>query len=213
MIRMSDITAYITCPRLCYYRVHYGEGSFTEVNAVREIYMSYRRGFDLYWAEERCKNLYESFDGRVFKKAAEKFVFIPELEKLRAVDWDVVVRSEKLGVVMVIDEIVEDNGQHPLFVSTNPPVRDVWFRDAVKAAVASILGVGGRSYFYYACTGDLRDFTPNSGIRRRAIKLIERVRMVKQGFLPERREGGYCEYCNFSEECETKPETFASKFL
>ncbi len=214
MIRMGDITAYATCPRLCYYRVHYGDSSFTEMNAVREIYMSYRRSFDLCWAEERCRNLYESFDEHVFKKAAEKFILSPELRKLKAVDWDVVAKSERLGVVMVIDEIVEDKGkQHPLFVSTNPPERDVWFRDAVKAAVASILGVGDKSYFYYAYTGELRDFTPNLGIRRRAIKLIERVKMVKRGFLPERRESGYCKYCRFLEECKMKPETFASKFL
>ncbi len=214
MIRMGDVTAYIVCPRLCYYRVHCAEDSFTEVNAAKEIYVSYRQDFDLEWAEERCRNLYDFFDEHVFSKAAEKFILSPELAELKAVDWDVVVKSAKLGVVMTVDEIVECNGKrYPLFVSTNPPERDVWFRDAVKAAVAYMLGVGDSSYFYYAYAGELREFTPGLGVRRRAIKLIERVKMVKRGFLPERKESGYCKYCSFSEECRMSPETFASKFL
>ncbi len=213
MIRMSDITAYLICPRLCYYRVHYGDDSFTETNAVREIYMSHRRGFDIHWAEERCRSLYGSFDPEIFTKAAEKFVLSPKLDELRAVDWDIVVKSEKLGLSMVVDELVEKESCNPLFISTIPPERGVWFRDVLKAVVADMMGVGSLSYFYYAYTGDLRTCRANLGMRRKAIKLIERVRMVKKGFLPERKEGGYCAYCNFSEECGRKPETFASKFL
>ncbi|MEM0022078.1 MAG: hypothetical protein QXK44_00835 [Archaeoglobaceae archaeon] len=35
MIKLSHITSYLTCPRLAYYRLKFGEDSFTEKHAVK----------------------------------------------------------------------------------------------------------------------------------------------------------------------------------
>ncbi|WP_202320576.1 PD-(D/E)XK nuclease family protein [Archaeoglobus neptunius] len=211
MIGLSHVVSYLTCPRLCYYRIHFGENVFAEIHAVREIYFSFRQGFDLEWAESRTRSLYENFDEGVFRRAAEKFVYIDH--GLRTVDFDVYVRSEKLGVGMVVDEIVRDGERDvPLFISLNPPEKGVWLRDVIKAGFAALIGFDG-ARIYYAYSGDLRSAETGYGTKRRVLKLIERVKMVERGFLPEKRESKYCDLCNFKEECHSKPETFASKFL
>jgi len=212
MIKLSHITSYITCPRLCYYRLHFEDEVFTEMNAVREIYLSFRRGFDLKWAEERAKALYSNFDYEVFKKASEKFVY-REIG-LKTVEWDTVLKSERLEVVMTIDEIVSDGQREfPLFLSLNSPEEGIWFKDVIKAGIAGIIAGYDESKIYYAYSGELRDVEVSYGIKRKALKLIERVKMIKKGFLPERRESEYCRFCSFKEDCKAKPETFASKFL
>jgi len=83
MIKLSHLTSYITCPRLCYFRIHAYEESFTEFAAVREIYLSMRQGFDLDWARERAKALHEAFDEGIFESAANKFVLgLPHITTL-----------------------------------------------------------------------------------------------------------------------------------
>lgn len=214
VIRLSHITSYLICPRLCYYRIHFVDESFTEINAVREIYISIRRGFDVQWAENRAKSLYNKFDYNVFNSARRKFVYNSLLQKLNSKDWDVVLKSERLGVVMTVDEIVMDgDSEIPLFVSLKPPENGVWFKDVIKAGLAGIIAGYRKAKVYYAYSGDIRDVKINYSVKRKVVKLIERVRMVKNGYLPERREGKYCNYCSFSEECKLQPETFSSKFL
>ncbi|MBO8180345.1 MAG: Dna2/Cas4 domain-containing protein [Archaeoglobus sp.] len=212
MIKLSHLTSYITCPRLCYFRIHDGDESFTEFAAIREIYLSMRQGFDLDWARKRARALHKAFDDIVFDSAARKFVY-PQID-CKTVDIDIVLKSESLGLLVSVEEIVECNGEAvPLFISLNPPEKGVWMRDMIKAGAASIAGNYSNALIYYAYTGDVRRVEVTFSLRRKVIKLIERVKLIQRGFLPERRESRYCDYCSFSEECERKSETFASKFL
>lgn len=214
MIPLSTITSYLTCPRLCYYRINYGESVFTEYQAIREIYLSLRMGFDLEWARNRAESVNDDFDPEIFDNAAKKFIFKQFLNDLKPVDWDVVVKSDKLGIVAIIDEIVEFDGvKTPLFVGLNAPDKNVWFKDAIKIAAVSLASNYGKGLIYYAYSGELRKLDVSFGLRRKALKLIERVKMVSKGFLPERRESKYCEFCSFADECNRQPETFASRFL
>lgn len=212
MIRLSQITSYLTCPRLCYYRTHFGEHSFTESMAAREIYLSLRQGFDEEWARRRCETLYENYNNEIFDSALKKFVYADH--GFKTVEVDAVAKNEKLGIVVSIDEVLKvDSDKLPLFVALNPPERGVWFKDMVKAGAAGIVAGFRRCFIYYAYAGELRDVEITHSVKRRVLKLVERVKLIRKGFLPERRESGYCNYCSFREECESKPETFASKFL
>ncbi|MCX7727273.1 MAG: hypothetical protein N2053_10550, partial [Chitinispirillaceae bacterium] len=208
------ITSYLTCPRLAYYRYHFGDRRFSEKQAVREIYLSLRRGFGIEWAKQRILATTETFNEEVFENALKKFVLSKSLEELRSADWDVVFTSEELGVSLVVDEMIEFNGEnYPLFVSLNAPKEGVWFPDQIKIGVTALITKLNRGFVYYAYSGYLRIVEANIGIRRKAIKLIERLKMVKNGFLPERNEIEYCKICSFAEDCKSRPETFASKFL
>ena len=212
MIKLSHLTSYVTCPRLCYFRIHAGEESFTEFNAAREIYLSLRQGFDLEWAKMRARALHEAFDESIFDSAAGKFVY-PRIN-CKSVEVDAVLKSEKLDLLVSVEEIVECNGERiPLFLSLTPPEKGVWMKDMIKAGAAALAGNYSNALIYYAYTGDIRIVEATFNLKRRVIKLIERVKFVKRGFLPERRESGYCDYCSFREECESRAETFASKFL
>ena len=73
MINVSDLTGYLTCPRLCYFRMRFGT-KLNEMNAVREIYLSLRKGYDLTWAENRFLEL--GGDKEVFKRR-----YLPKLSK------------------------------------------------------------------------------------------------------------------------------------
>ncbi len=214
MIQLGHLTSYLTCPRLCYYRLHSGERTFTEYQAVREIYISLRRGFGLSWAEERARALNEEFNEDVFKRAAQNFVYDDVLKDFKPIDWDVQILAEKLGIAMIVDEIVEFNSEiYPLFVGLRAPKSGVWFKDAVKIAVASFAKGYGAGLVYYAYSGEIRRSEVTIATKRKVLKLTERVKMVAGGFLPERRRSEYCRFCSFAEECRQEPETFASKFL
>lgn len=214
MIKLSHITSYLICPRLAYYRYHFGEEHFTERKAVREIYLSFRKGFGVEWAKQRILAMNESFNEEVFDNALKKFVFSDILTDLKSLDWDVVFTSENLGISLLVDELVEFRGENfPLFVSLNAPKEGVWFPELIKAGVTALVASFKKSLFYYAYSGELRVAEANIGARRKALKLIERLKMIKNGFLPERNETNYCKICRFAEDCRSRPETFASKFL
>uniref|UniRef100_A0A7J2TGE6 Dna2/Cas4 domain-containing protein n=1 Tax=Archaeoglobus fulgidus TaxID=2234 RepID=A0A7J2TGE6_ARCFL len=214
MLRLSHILSYLTCPRLAYYRLKFGEKSFTEKHAVREIYKSLRRGFDVEWARERARAISENYSEDIFTQALRKFKFSKSLEDFKALEWDVVYTSEKLGVSMTIDEIVEYRGKiYPLFVSLNAPKDGVWLQDSIRAGIASLVANFESSLFYYAYSGEIRFVDTNFSLKRKSFKLIERLKMLEKGFIPERKEGKYCKVCPFLEDCKNRPETFASKFL
>ncbi|MCS7118702.1 MAG: hypothetical protein RMH75_01430 [Archaeoglobaceae archaeon] len=214
MIKLSHIISYLTCPRLAYYRFKFGERSFTEKNAVREIYQSLRRGFGIEWARERAKTMNENYSEEVFNQAVHKFKFSQALEEFRALDWDVVFNSEKFGITLTVDEIVEfKNDEYPLFVSLNAPKIGVWFQDLIRAGIISLVTVFDKIFLYYAYSGEIRIAESSFNLKRKALKLIERLKMIEKGFLPERNEGEYCKFCKFFDDCNRIPETFASKFL
>lgn len=214
MIKLSHITSYLTCPRLAYYRYHFGENRFSEKQAVREIYLSLRRGFGLEWAKQRILAMNESFDEEIYNNALKKFILSKRLEDLRSLDWDVVFTSKEFDVALAIDEIVEFNGEKfPLFVSLSAPPQGVWFPDQIRSGVTALITKLNKSMIYYAYSGEIRVAEASFGVRRKALKLLERLKMIKNGFLPERNETSYCKNCSFAVDCKSTPETFASKFL
>ncbi len=214
---VSEISAYVVCPRLCYFRMR-DKIKPTELNAVKEIYLSRRKGFDESWAFERFSQMFD--DEELFRRASENFKFDRSLERLKPVDWEIRLKSEKIRLRGILDELVEyGDRRFPLVLSLRSPKDDVWFRDRIKlAAFCMLLKANGvnceRGFVYHCFDGKLRAVEIGRKDRYYVLKLIERVLRLKKGFVPEKtRNTKICEKCDYVEVCSSKPSTFASKFL
>ncbi len=214
---VSEISAYVVCPRLCYFRMR-DKIKPTELNAVKEIYLSRRKGFDESWAFERFSQMFD--DEELFRRASENFKFDRSLERLKPVDWEIRLKSEKIRLRGILDELVEyGDRRFPLVLSLRSPKDDVWFRDRIKlAAFCMLLKANGvnceRGFVYHCFDGKLRAVEIGRKDRYYVLKLIERVLRLKKGFVPEKtRNTKICEKCDYVEACSSKPSTFASKFL
>ncbi|AKG92103.1 hypothetical protein GAH_00552 [Geoglobus ahangari] len=210
MLRVSDVTSFITCPRLAYFRIHHWVERATEYHAAREIYLSLRKGYGYEWAFERFSTLFpESED--VFRAAASKFRMSDELEGLQPVAWEVHFESERLGLRGVVDEVLE--GDRFLVVMLTKNSEEFTFRERMRlAALCAISGMDG-GYAYYAYDGKLMFYSASRRDRYNLLRLLEKLRRIEKGFLPERKESERCEFCEYRESCETKPSTFLSRFF
>ncbi len=214
---VGEISSYLICPRLCYFRMR-DKIRATELNAAKEIYLSLRKGFNESWAFERFRQNFE--DEEPFKRALTKFKLEESVRNLKPVDWEIRLESERIRLKGVLDEIVEFEGKrYPLIISLRSPEDGVWFRDRIKLAAFCMLlkdaGIECRRGFVYHCfDGDLRSAEVSRRDRFHVLKLVERVLRLKNGFVPEKTKNTkICERCDYRDVCESKPSTFASKFL
>jgi len=213
---VSEIASYVICPRLCYFRLR-DKPKPMEINAVKEIYLSLRKGFDLSWAEKRFEELYGEIE--TFKKALSDFKEIDDLGFLKPLDWELKLTSEKYRLKGILDELVEFKGKaHPLVLSLRSPKDDVWFKDKIRiSAFCMLLGEKGldcnSGFVYYCYSGDVKRVEVSRRDRYYVLKLVERVLRLKKGFLPEKPKRAKCDDCVYKEVCDSKPSTFASRFL
>jgi len=215
-VRVSDLTSYIYCPRLCYYRLKFSRELPNEMHAARELYISKRIGMGEEWALEKYKTLYGDENTYVFIEAQRKFKFNPMLDKLKSVDLEVWLESSKLRLRGILDEIVSFKGsRQPLVLSSKAPDNGAWFKDKIKvAAFCMLLGNSGSNGFVYHCfDGELRRVEISRRYKYHVMKLIERVLRLHKGFVPERAEDAKCNRCIYEETCRNEPSTFASRFL
>ncbi len=217
MLRVSDLTSYLICPRLCYFRLRFGEDAVTEKKAAREIYLAIRKGFGIEWAERRYAELYG--EAEVFEKAKQSFTLSQELESLVPVEWEVSLKSDRLNLSGVVDEVVEEKGKlSPLIISLRAPDRGVWYADRIKIASLKMLGKdagfdfnGG--FVYYCYDGELRHVETTRKDIYSTLRIVEKVRRLEKGFIPEKVRGKYCKVCSFRDRCDAQPSTFAARFL
>jgi CRISPR-associated exonuclease Cas4 len=219
--RVSDLTSYIYCPRLCYYRLKSDE-PINEMHAAREIYLSRRKGMDDEWAFERLANLYKEHVDitdikDIFLDALKKFRYNPVLDELDVIEWEIALESEKLRLKGSLDEIVAFKGErYPLVLSLKAPEKDVWFRDRIRITAFCMLlsDIKQNAGFVYHCfDGELRKIDIGRRERYHVLKLVERVLRLKKGFIPEKVDDAKCKRCIYSETCKNEPSTFASRFL
>lgn len=210
MIKIGDLTSFITCPRLAYFRMHQEKDVPNEYHAVREIFLSLRKGYDYEWAFERFSALYpDSKD--IFALSASKFRYSEELENIKPASWEVYFESEKLKLKGVVDEITE-KGKF-LIVMLKKNSDDFTFKERMRlSAISAISGIK-EGYVYYAYDGFLAEYKETRKDRYNLLRILEKLRKIEKGFLPERKESQRCQICEYYEECNTKPETFASKFF
>ncbi len=216
-VNVSEISAYAICPRLCYFRMQ-DKIKPTELHAVREIYLSKRKGFDESWAFERFSQMFS--DDELFERALNNFKFDSSLELLKPIDWEIRLKSEKIKLRGVLDELVEfKDKRFPLVLSLRCPKEGIWFRDRIKlAAFCMLLKSNGlncdKGFIYHCFDGELRVTDIGRKERYYVLKLIERVLRLKKGFVPEKTKNAkLCEKCDYRDVCDSKPSTFASKFL
>ncbi len=210
MIKIGDITSFITCPRLAYFRIHEKREYVSEYHAVREIFLSIRKGYDHEWAFERFSTLYPDFRD-VFISASSKFRYSEDLDKIKPKEWEVFFESKKLGIRGVVDEITED-GRY-LVVMLSRGGEDFTFKERMRLTAISAISGLKEGYVYYAYDGLLLSFRDSRKDRYNMLKILEKLRRIEKGFLPEGKKGERCNLCEFKEVCEAKPETFASRFF
>ncbi|AIY91165.1 CRISPR-associated protein Cas4 [Geoglobus acetivorans] len=210
MIKIGDITSFVSCPRLAYFRMHHEKGIANEYHAVREIFLSLRKGYDYEWAYERFSTLYPD-SKETFTLAASKFRYSEELEKIRPKAWEVYFESERLRLRGVVDEITESGRFLVVMLKKNSD--RFTFKERMRmSAISAISGIK-EGFVYYAYDGVLAEFKETRKDRYNLLRILEKLRKIEKGFLPERKESQRCEICEYSEECNTKPETFASRFF
>ncbi len=210
MLRVSDVTSFITCPRLAYFRIHFGEDKPNEYHAAREIFLSLRKGLGYEWAYERFISLYPDSED-VFRTAASKFRYSEELERIEPLEWEVFFESEKLGLKGVVDEITKSNEFIVLMVKKSK--EDFTFKERMRLAAISIISGMESGYTYYAFDGILMKYNASRRDRYNVLRILEKLRRIEKGFLPERTESERCKSCEYRESCETKPSTFLSRFF
>ncbi len=213
---VGEISSFVICPRLCYFRMR-DRIKPNELHAVRELYLSRRKGFDEGWAFERFTQMFGNSE--VFGKAKEKFVFDSSLQLLKPIDWEVRLACERIKLKGILDELVEfRDRKYPLVLSLRSPTEGVWFKDRIRVtAFCMLLKSRGlecdRGFVYHCFDGNVRSVEVGRREKYYVLKLVERVLMLKKGFFPEKRESKACEKCEYREVCDSKPSTFASKFL
>ncbi|AEA47509.1 Dna2/Cas4 domain-containing protein [Archaeoglobus veneficus] len=219
LVRVSDITGYIYCPRVCYFRLKHGGQDVNELHAAKEIYSSRRSGFDDNWAKEKFVGLYGEENLDVFDKALKNFVFNPMLDEFEQMENDIVLESPRLRLKGKLDEMVRFRGKnYPLVLALRSPEDGVWYRDRIKiAAFCMLLGDAGievsMGFVYHCFDGEIKRVEVRRKDRYAVMKLVERVAKLVKGFMPEGVNDSKCTRCPYSEECQSEPVTFASRFL
>ena len=210
MLRVSDITSFLTCPRLAYFRIHNSLEEVNEYHAVREIYLSLRKGYDYEWALERFLTLYpEKRD--IFTAASSKFRLSEELDALRPIAWEVTFKSEKYNLKGIVDEILE--GNRFLLVMLRRWGDNFTFKERMRLAATSVISGMDEGFVYYAYDGFLAPYELTRRDKYNLLRILEKLRKIESGFLPEKRESKRCEFCPYREDCDSKPQTFASRFF
>lgn len=213
MIYVSDLMNYLKCPRLCYFRSKF-KSKLNEMNAVREIYFSLRKGYDFEWARNRFLEL--GGDERTFEKAKSNFKYSSKLESLSPIEWEIKLESERYKLKGILDELVEFKGLYPLILSLKSS-ESVRFREKIRIASFCLLlkerGIETDCGFVYYCyEGQLKRVEIGRRERYYTMKLIEKVERVKKGFIPEKGRNVKCDLCEYKEVCESKRSTFLEKF-
>ncbi len=212
--RVSDLTNYLYCPRLCYYRNRFEENYVSEMHAARDLYISLRMSLDRDWAYKKFTSYFGENYEELFNKAAQKFTYCTTLQEIEGVDWDVLLQSENYRLKGLVDELVRtEKDKVPLILSLHSPQKDVWFRDRIKLTAFCMMLDSFRGYVYYCYDGKLKQIEIERKDKRNVLKLVERVLNIKKGFIPEKRDDKKCKKCLFQQRCENKYSTFAQRFF
>lgn len=224
-VRVSDITNYLYCPRVCYFRDRFEDScsmKICEMHVMRELYHSKRAELGVEWAKEKFINYFGEESSDFFLSVSKKFVYNPQLDKLKRIDWEVLFSSEKFRLKGILDEIVigKSGRNVPLILSLKVPETpgDIWFKDKIKLTAFSMLLDGvSEGYVYHCLDGVIRHSQIGRKDRRNVLKLVEKVIAIKKGFIPsisrKKNDGKRCDNCNLREECNAEGSTFASRFF
>src|SRR5659263_681891 len=221
MIKVSDITTYLKCPRMCYF-MNRGHDLINEVSSG-------------YLERIILKELALTYDYAV--KSNDKLSFLKtELERisneirviypneLKSVDEFVCnepilcsTKSELTGCPYRMAKI-NDTFIPSVIKTGKMPENGVWQGARLQLTAYSILveekynSIIEKGFVEYARWGIVRPVVIKRNERRKVLQVKERIKKIQEGFMPERPDDSPCQYCGFVGICDVKS-TLASKFF
>lgn len=234
-VRISEIGLYLRCPRLVYFE---SLGLMPVKNDARQILwrslmLSISQKDDL---EEHLREIASRLEDELpviyeigpedvssaCRELEEEIAAIARnlagnLDLLLPYEAEVDLHSEKLGLSGRLDRLAADSV--PSIIRTGKaPTDGVWKRDRLILAGYSLLLAEmksrhiDRGLVEYPRQGLVRSVEIHSVDRARVLRIRDRIKMIKDGQLPDRPESAPCQSCMATERCRTR-QSLASKFF
>lgn len=241
-VRISEIGLYLRCPRLVYFQnlgsiaapkdaarmllraLMFSLSAFPssqlsasdlkgllEENLGRlEQEMPVIYEIDSIEVESACRDLEPEIEGISQELAGSLNLILP-------CEVEIDLRSERLGLSGRLDRMV--HGSVPCIIRTGrAPEAGVWKKDRIILSGYSLL-LGEKEKRHipfglveYARQGLIRRVEIHGTDRARVLRIRDRIRLIKQGRLPDRPDDAPCKGCQAEEICRTR-HSLASKFF
>ena len=145
------------------------------------------------------------------------------LSCINPVKTDPILYSERIGLSGMPAKLVCHAGNVvPSVIKTGKyPENGVWNNDRLQIAALAMLVEEeyGKTVEYgfveYARYGVVRKVIVRANDRRQILKIANRVKKIKDGTMPDKKESTLCEHCNFSDMCSkgSMKASLASRFF
>lgn len=244
MIRVSDLTIYLKCPRMSYFTnkgndlIQDVTSGYLESIILKELALTYGSIID---REDRLSLINMELD-RILKDI--RVIYRAELEDIdnltleRAISsvrscagnissniekhqdfylinpviMEQLLESSKIGLTGTPDKLIQTkDGMVPSIIKTGRiPDNGVWKNHRFQLTAYAILieeiygSNVAKGFVEYARYGIVREVKIKKHERRRILQVRERIKKIKQGFMPERPEDAPCETCGFNGKCDVR---------
>lgn len=249
MIRVSDITVYLKCPRMCYFLYKgYNLPKTVTIERIllKELALAYGSAYN---REDKLAVLNAELD----RISGEIRVIYPEelagvdadklavsvsnvrsrLEEIclnlsatgdfygyGSVQFEPLLRSEKFGFAGSPDKLIQaGDSLFPSIIKTgNMPENGVWRSDRLQLTAYSVLAeekystVVGCGFVEYANWGQVREVTIKRLERRQVLQILDKIKKIQSGSMPEKPHNAPCTNCGFNGMCDVRT-TLASRFF
>ena len=143
------------------------------------------------------------------------------IELITPVEIEPLMHSDKLNLSGAPSAIVfHDDQKMPLLIkSGNAPEQGVWKNDRIPLAAYSILAEErydqpvNSAVLFYASQGQARPVRIRPTERREVLNILKRIEKIKDGKMPQAKQGKLCGYCPYEQMCESQGSSLASKFF
>ena len=252
MIKVSDITTYLKCPRMCYFMHKRDKLTQTKTPEylqrllIKELALTYCAAAG---TEEKLTILNNELDRlerdicviyRNELAGIDDGVIADSISTVRSYLGDIslnlssyidfysngsfqvepLLLSEKFGLIGSPNRLLKiDETVIPSIIKTgNIPENGVWQNDRLALTAYSLLVeekyhcASNGGFVEYARWGKVREVTVKTNERRKVLEVIERIKKIQNGFMPEKPEKAPCEFCGWSDICDVRS-TLASRFF
>lgn len=251
MIRVSDITIYHKCPRMCFF-TNKGHNLITEVTPgylegiiLKELAMVYDLAFN---SEDKLsilnleldriskeipviyRNELGSIDNEMISKSVTGVrscleIICPNLSSYNGffageLSHSESLQSGKFGMTGSPDRLIrtEDELMPSIIKTGNMPQNGIWQGDRLQLTAYAVLVEEKydipvrRGFVEYARWGIVREAAIRRHERRNVLQILEKIKKIQNGIMPEKPKDAPCEYCGFTGICDVKS-TLASRFF
>ncbi|NJD53863.1 MAG: CRISPR-associated protein Cas4 [Candidatus Methanoperedens sp.] len=252
MIKVSDITTYLKCPRMCYF-INKGHELIGEISSgylerliLKELSVTYQSAINsndkhafLNNELERISNeirvIYRNELSKIDDAAIAKSItdIRPLIETISSnlsdnsdfysgefIQDEPILRSDKFRFSGSPDRLIKINESIvPSIIKTgNMPENGIWNSDRLQLTAYSILveekynSIVEKGFVEYVRRGIVRPVVIKRHERRKVLQVMDKIKKIQEGFMPERPKDAPCEYCGFIGICDVKS-TLASRFF